>query len=105
MGIPGGQHLGATANTEHEGRLVGLTVLKTSLDDWYKEFDKRHPGEPCTRINVLSPKMVGIGGEKRLKTKAMETFHLCNFLVEFLPHLWTGWLRMAQCSWSLGGAF
>ena len=73
---------GASADTADERKIVSVSVMKNELFRWYSE--KQRQGESFTRVSDLTPKMVGTLGKPRLKTKAMETYGICCFLVESL---------------------
>ena len=76
---------GSNSPTDYEGKLICLSVIKIALERFYSEYDAVHPGHPCTRLSDLTPKMVGLGAARRLKTKAMETYYLLLFFIEFMP--------------------
>ena len=70
--------------TEQERLLVALLAMKVELWEHYTRYDREHPTERCTRLADLTPKMVGIGSEMKLRTKAKETFHVALYLLEAL---------------------
>ena len=70
--------------SEYERQIVSLRCLKVELFAFYTEYDRQHPGEHCTRLSDLTPKMVGIDGQRKLKTKAMETYYVSLYLLEAL---------------------
>lgn len=65
---------GQGESTAYEQQVVGLRMLKAQLDAWYNQYDQANPEHKATRISVVTPKMLGVGSVRKLKTKAMETF-------------------------------
>lgn len=62
----------------------GVSVLKYELRAWYRRRHRTHPREKLTRINDLTPKMLGESPTtQKLKTKAAETWGLLLFLIDF----------------------
>lgn len=76
---------GASEHTDFERHLVALSCVKHELFSFYKAYDAAHPSAKLSRVSSLTPKMLGIGGARRLKTKAAETWGIALFLVDFLP--------------------
>ena len=48
------------ALTEYEGKLLTLASLKVYLDTWYSNYDHTHRNKPCTRLQKLTAKLVGL---------------------------------------------
>lgn len=62
-------------------RPLALERLRNELKLWYKHDDM---GKTCTRISFFTQKMIGTRNNKRLKTKAAETYGLLLWLVKVL---------------------
>jgi len=78
--------LSLNAPTEYEGKLLTLASLKVYLDTGYSNYYHTHRNKPCTRLQKLTAKIVGLGKAHRTCSfKAMETYYFMRFLVDFLP--------------------
>ena len=69
-----------------EKQIRSVTALNASLYAFYGDHHRQIPTGNLSRVNTLTPRMVGIGGKKgrRLKTRAMETWGVALFLVRIL---------------------
>ena len=65
---------------------VQVTVLRIKSDLWgfYKRWQAAHPGQDLTRLEDLTPGMLGSNTARKLATKAMETKQLMPFCLELL---------------------
>ena len=61
--------------------------MNSHLQAWYKKRHVAMPKEVLTRINTVTRKMVGGPADRKLKTKASETWGLLLFLQEELHRL------------------
>ena len=62
----------------------GVNVLKYQLRAWYRTRHRERPRETLTRINDITPKMLGESpNTQKLKTKGAETWGLLLFLADF----------------------
>jgi hypothetical protein len=88
---------GAAEATGSEALIIRLSSLKSELLKWYGDYHELHPTANLSRVSNLTPKMVGASADKRrLKTKAMETFGICLFLVDSLEK-YQHFLDKARC--------
>eukprot|EP00969_Alexandrium_andersonii_P247372 10931478-Alexandrium_andersonii.AAC.1 len=62
---------------------VSLAALKNELARFYDQ--QQRAGVVLTRVNDLTPKMVGSFSAPKMKLKAMEAYGMCAFLVSVLP--------------------
>ena len=64
----------------NEARLkVAITSLRTALHSWYR--DEQSAGRFHSRVDAVTPKMIGTSGHHNLKLKAMEAYGFVQFLV------------------------
>lgn len=68
--------------THYEAMLVSVANLKHELFRFYCSWDRTHPADKVTRVSSLTPKMLGVGGKRACKTKAMESWGILLFLVD-----------------------
>ena len=68
--------------TEEERVDNNLVLLRNLLWSWYRERSQRHPKENLRRLQDLTRKMVGTNNNRRMKTKAAETWGFTLFLTE-----------------------
>ena len=64
---------GAHFGSNYERQLAAIHAINAQLQRFYSAWDEHNPGRPCTRIKRLHAKLLGVGGKRRLRTKAMES--------------------------------
>lgn len=77
-------HWGANEATAQERAQVTVTCIKHELFAFYSSYDRDHPGAPLSRLASLTPKMLGVGGPRKLKIKGKEAWGVGLFLLDFL---------------------
>jgi hypothetical protein len=70
--------------TADEVVTVAVEVFRISLVEWYKARARSFLAENLTRVQDVTPTMVGTVTNKRLKTKGAETWGILLFLIEAL---------------------
>ena len=58
----------------YERAATSIFCIKNDMGDFYKRYSKDHDGKQLTTVKDLTPKMLGVGGVRKLGTKAMETW-------------------------------
>ena len=91
--------------TAEEQMIVALMALRSALMAWYKTRHQEYPNERLTRLNDLTPKMVGAPAAQCLKTKGAETYGLMKFLLSLLRmytfRIGPDWQRLLQAGEAL----
>ena len=77
---------GGLEGTQAEQVRVAVLCCRHQLFAWCSRWERANPGKVLTRLSDLTVKMVGTVDEKKIKTKAMETYTLLLFLVDTLDH-------------------
>ena len=75
---------GYSESTAYEKLVVSVLHMRAELMAWYKSRHKLFPDENLTRVADFTPKMIGAKDDRKLKTKAMETYGLVHFLIDML---------------------
>ena len=63
-----------------------LARFVARLKQWYTEWEHSHPAQTITRIQDVTPKMLGTAARPSLKLKGAETKYVMFFLPRPLPH-------------------
>jgi hypothetical protein len=95
---------GGTGSAE-ERLHVACLALRASLMQFYKEWDRQHPGHELTRLSDFTPKMMGTSANPQLKSKGAETFGLLKFMLHtfalYKERLGEHWQRLKMAGESL----
>jgi hypothetical protein len=75
---------GSIETTAVELLTIAVLSMRAELMRWYKVRHQLFPSEVLTRVSDLTVKMVGAKDDRKLKTKAMETYGLMFFLTDML---------------------
>ena len=68
--------------THDEQLMTGILNLRGQLMAWYRERHQRNPSERLTRLSNLTMKMFGSSQDRKIKTKAAETWGMLIFLAD-----------------------
>ena len=94
-----------TSGTAEENVQNALLAIRHQLLQFYRRRHQENPSEQLTRLNDLTPKMVGTSAHPTLKTKGAETWGLSLFLIwlyrQYAHRLGEHWLRIVQAGEAL----
>ena len=72
--------------TDDENAQVGCVMFKAAIRRWYKIRHAENPQEKLTRIDDITPGMIGTRNAPTMKTKGAETWGLLLFLETMFRH-------------------